>query len=259
LRSQLFDLAAFEPTDEEICMATGQDLVMDDDDDDVDETLGGFIVPDGDEDDDEFGKALVKRKPKQPNRAVVQDSDDDDQVAQQSEAEEEPAPQSAKAKGKKKVKTLEQIQWVREQEPSTKMLWAMAELERMFKENPEGASSLPLLPRRAHAANTCFGSCSCAEKVIIISSFVAGLDILDTYLESKGVRTLRYQGDMSISDRDETLRTFRKSKKRKVRRRRRCVLAVLLSADPPQLVLLLPRLQVLLRESLLPRLKSSVS
>ncbi|GAA5838313.1 hypothetical protein JCM9279_003196 [Rhodotorula babjevae] len=186
----LFDLAAFEPTDEEICTATGQDLVMGDDD--VDESLGGFIVPDGEEDDDEFGKAVLKRKPKQPNRAIVQDSDDDDdQVAQQSEAEEEPAPASDKGKGKKKVKTAEEIRWVREQEPSTKMLWAMAELRRMFEENPE-------------------------EKVIIISSFVAGLDILDTYLESQGVRTLRYQGDMSISDRDETLRTFRKSKKRKV-------------------------------------------
>ncbi|GAA5932237.1 hypothetical protein JCM3775_001168 [Rhodotorula graminis] len=187
----LFDLAAFEPTDEEICSATGQDLVMDEDDD-IDETLGGFIVPDGDEDDDEFGKAVQKRKPKQPNRAIVQDSDDEDgDTAQQSEAEEEPAPKSANAKGKKKVKTAEQIQWVREQEPSTKMLWTMTELERMYKENPD-------------------------EKVIVISSFVAGLDILDTYLGSQGVRTLRYQGDMTISDRDETLRTFRKSKKRKV-------------------------------------------
>ncbi|GAA5916809.1 hypothetical protein JCM8208_004781 [Rhodotorula glutinis] len=187
----LYDLAAFEPTDEEICTATGQDVVMDEDDD-IDETLGGFIVPDGDEDDDDFGDAVQQRKPKQPNRAIVQDSDDEDgDVAQQSEAEEEPAPKSAKAKGKKKVKTAEQIQWVREQEPSTKMLWTMAELERMFKENPE-------------------------EKVIVISSFVAGLDILDTYLGTQGVRTLRYQGDMTISDRDETLRTFRKSKKRKV-------------------------------------------
>lgn len=146
---QLYDLAAFEPTDEEICTATGQDVVMDEDDD-IDETLGGFIVPDGDEDDDDFGDAVQQRKPKQPNRAIVQDSDDEDgDVAQQSEAEEEPAPKSAKAKGKKKVKTAEQIQWVREQEPSTKMLWTMAELERMFKENPEGASSLSLLPRRA--------------------------------------------------------------------------------------------------------------
>lgn len=161
MHAQLYNLAAFEPTDEEICLATGQDADMDDGDD-VDETLGGFIAPDGDvdadEDDDDFGKAVLKKKPKQPNRAIIQDSDDED--AQQSEAEEEYAPKAFKGKGKetddktekkkkkKKGRTMQELQWMREQEPSTKMLWVMSELERMFKENPDGACPLSLLSLR---------------------------------------------------------------------------------------------------------------
>lgn len=102
--SQLFPLNAFEPTDEEICTVTGLDIDMNEDDDD--DTLGGFIVAD-DEDDDAFANSVKKRKPKQPNRAIVQDSDDE-----QSEAEEEPAP-SKKDKGKgKKEKTALELDWM---------------------------------------------------------------------------------------------------------------------------------------------------
>ncbi|BGP44657.1 hypothetical protein JCM10450v2_000471 [Rhodotorula kratochvilovae] len=183
----LYDRIAFEPTDEELCTATGQDAEMDEED--GDETLGGFIVPD-EEDDDEFAKAAKKKAPKQPNRAVIQDSDEDE-PAQQSEAEEELAPKADKGKGKKKVKSVRELLWMKEQEPSTKMVWVMNELERMFRDNPD-------------------------DKIIVISSFVTALDMMDNYLKNKDVRTLRYQGDMSIGERDETLRIFRKSKKRKV-------------------------------------------
>ncbi|GAA6046597.1 hypothetical protein JCM3770_006230 [Rhodotorula araucariae] len=185
---ELYDMAAFEPSDEELCTATGQDAEMDEDEDEDDVTLDGFIVAD-DEDDDEFANAVKKKAPKQPNRAVVQDSDEDE-PAQESEAEEEPAPKTVKGKGKKKVKSVREMLWMQEQEPSTKMAWVMNEIERMFREDPD-------------------------DKIIVISSFVTALEMMDNYLKSKGVRTLRYQGNMTIGERDETLRIFRKSKKRK--------------------------------------------
>lgn len=37
--------------------------------------------------------------------------------------------------------------------------------------------------------------------------------MMDIYLESKGHRTVRYQGDMSITEREESIRILKKSKK----------------------------------------------
>ncbi|BGP04654.1 hypothetical protein JCM10049v2_000456 [Rhodotorula toruloides] len=181
----IFKLAAFEPTDEELCTAANMEI--DREEDDEDDTLGGFIVPDHEEDDDDFGKSVSKKKPKQPNRAIIQDSDDEEQ-AEQSEAEEEPAPRKDKGKGKQKEKPVYELKFIKELEPSTKMIWAEKEVERMLKENPD-------------------------DKVIIISSFVSALDMMDIYLESKGHRTVRYQGDMSITEREESIRILKKSKK----------------------------------------------
>ncbi|GJN91484.1 hypothetical protein Rhopal_004507-T1 [Rhodotorula paludigena] len=184
-KKDLFPLDAFEPTDEEICTATGLDIDMDEDDDD--DTLGGFIVAD-DEDDDAFADSVKKKKkPKQPNRAIVQDSDDE-----QSEAEEEPAPsRKEKGKGKKKEKTALELDWMAKQEPSTKMIWALTEIERSFKETPD-------------------------DKIIVISSFTSALELFDRYLATKGIRTTRYQGDMKITEREDSIRVLKKSKKCKV-------------------------------------------
>lgn len=109
-RLQIFKLAAFEPTDEELCTAANMEI---DGEDDEDETLGGFIVRDDEEDDDDFGKAVSKKKPRQPNRAVIQDSDDEEH-AEQSEAEEEPAPRKNKGKGKQKEKPVYELKFIKE-------------------------------------------------------------------------------------------------------------------------------------------------
>ncbi|GAA5878832.1 hypothetical protein JCM1840_000729 [Sporobolomyces johnsonii] len=188
----LYMLEAFDPTDEELGNEMGS--AMDVDDEDVDPTLGGFIVEDGEASDDDDAPVFKQKKtPKQLNRAVIQDSDEEDGGAQ-SEAEEAPAPRK-KDKGKGKAKednrTMADVGWMKEQEPSTKMIWTLTELERIFKEHPD-------------------------DKVLIISSFTTALEMFADLLDSKGIRNCRYQGDMSNKDREEALRILRKSKKCKV-------------------------------------------
>lgn len=142
------------------------------DDDDTD-SLNGFIVDDDeDEDDVDYGKASSKKnKPTQmSNRAVVHDSEDDNE---HSEVEGESPPRAkdlikerarTKGKGKRegkgkgkavattftwtevstppsrgpKRRRSAQLSLAAQQEPSTKLLWAYNELERMFRENPDG-------------------------------------------------------------------------------------------------------------------------
>lgn len=163
---QVYRLEAFQPTDEEICTAANLEADVGKDDDDS-ESLDGFIVDDDEDDDDgDYGKAPQKKKkvPRMQNRAVIQSDDDDE-----SEAEEESAPRRMKKnkvsdKGKEKaddkgkvkttftwgdVRTLQApvqaqaaaLTWRvdMQQEPSTKILWAYNELDRMFAENPTGA------------------------------------------------------------------------------------------------------------------------
>ncbi|GAA6022649.1 hypothetical protein JCM8202_005034 [Rhodotorula sphaerocarpa] len=197
-REEAYHLQAFEPTDEELCVAANMNVEEgrdDEDDEDADGTLGGFIVDDDAEDDDgDYGtsqKKDKKKKVKMPNRAVVQSSDE-------SEAEEESAPTRRTStskppqqeKGKEKEVAPAQLTWA-EQEPSTKILWAFNELDRMFKENP-------------------------TDKVIIISSFTSALELMDQFLQRKGIRTCRYQGDRNISEREQAIRVLKKSKKCRV-------------------------------------------
>lgn len=71
------------------------------------------------------------------------------------------------------------------------MIWALTEIERSFKETPD-------------------------DKIIVISSFTSALELFDRYLATKGIRTTRYQGDMKISEREDSIRVLKKSKKCKV-------------------------------------------
>ncbi|GAA5972276.1 hypothetical protein JCM11641_002387 [Rhodosporidiobolus odoratus] len=180
---ELYNLAAFEPSDFELATATGHDeMAVDDNEDD---TLGGFIVNDDEEDDAmSFGGKEKKKAPIQPNRRVIQDSDDE-----HSEAEEVPEPSSSsKKKGKAKEKSALELDFMQNQEPSSKMTWVLEKIQAFQATNPD-------------------------EKVIIISSFTSALDLLETFLEGKGHRTTRYQGDMNRAARDESLRVLKKSKK----------------------------------------------
>lgn len=136
------------------------------DDDNEDPTLGGFIVGDDKADDSAEsdyepvnfngkGKAKAKVKvPKQPNRAVIQDSDDEAEEEDELESDfgEEAKPaltRMAKGKGKpmagpnldKKMTAKErkraEAKWRADQEPSTKMLWVLAEIKRLQEEAPD--------------------------------------------------------------------------------------------------------------------------
>jgi len=100
----LFVLEAFEPSDESLADKLGVEMDVDDDDDeDADESLGGFIVGDDDDDEEDSDRPIVKKVPKQMNRAVIQDSDDEDAYHSASEAEEDNASDSRNKK-KKDVK-----------------------------------------------------------------------------------------------------------------------------------------------------------
>ncbi|GAA6004431.1 hypothetical protein JCM10207_000724 [Rhodosporidiobolus poonsookiae] len=184
---ELFALEAFEPSDFELTTATGEAMDVDDDDDD--ETLGGFIVDDEDDGPSYGKKGKGKGKaPSQPNRRVIQDSDDE-----HGEAEEVPElrEEKGKGKGKKKEKTALEVGWMKEQEPSAKMKWALDKINEIHTQAPD-------------------------DKIIVISSFTTALDIFEDYLATNGHRSCRYQGDMNRDERERAIRTLKKSNKCKI-------------------------------------------
>jgi SNF2 family DNA or RNA helicase len=157
-----------------------------DDDIDDDGDLQGFIAKDDEMDDDEeYGKPLPKNV-KQPNRRIIQDSDGE------SEAEEEEKPSKKdKGKGKEKAAPVELPDWMAKQEPSTKMKWALAEVQRLDAEFPD-------------------------DKIIIISSFTTALDLMADMLYEADFKVTRYQGDMTRKERDDSVKVLKKSKKCKI-------------------------------------------
>ena len=149
----LFQLKAFEPTDEELAEDSG--------DMDIDEDEPRSEDEDSDNDNFEDFDKVVERKvstcsvarftlssdpldraqknkgkkasssktgaPKQNNRAIVIDSDDEDEP--EAAAPEEMSETKA---GKQKAKELPG--WMAKQEPSTKLLWLYEEIYRLSKE-----------------------------------------------------------------------------------------------------------------------------
>lgn len=143
----IFALSAFEPADEEVLASAERDVDMDDllggkgkGKDEADD-LNGFIVPDGQEDDSDEEEDLPVLKVKvQPNRPIVQDSDDEDEPIVSTapakdkgkgKAREE---ESSSSRGRKSKKKTELPEWQSKQEPSTKMKWALEELNRCREE-----------------------------------------------------------------------------------------------------------------------------
>ncbi|ORY40897.1 SNF2 family N-terminal domain-domain-containing protein [Leucosporidium creatinivorum] len=180
-----FSLSAFEPTDDELSEATGIPMDVDEDIDD-DGDLKNFIAKDDEMDeDDEDDKPSSSKKVKQPNRRIIQDSDDE------SEAEEEKPSKQDKGKGKEKAGPVELPSWMEKQEPSTKMKWALAEVQRLDAEFPD-------------------------DKIIIISSFTTALDLMADMLYEADFKVTRYQGDMTRKERDDSVRVLKKSKKCKI-------------------------------------------
>ncbi|KAK4055289.1 hypothetical protein OIV83_000572 [Microbotryomycetes sp. JL201] len=141
--------------------------------------------------DDEEDAGPVMKKLTQFNRAIIQDSDDEDEgIPTLGEITNKGAKAAKKAdKGKEKAKDLPG--WMAHQEPSTKMKWALEEVLRVQKENPD-------------------------DKIIIISSFTTALDMVDDMFQANGIATVRYQGDMTREYREEAVRKFKKSHKCKI-------------------------------------------
>ena len=133
-------------------------------DENADPTLDGFIVDDDKSSESDLGFEHVNRKeqakPRQPNRVVVQDSDDDEvdeleeagEAIESSDEEDQPCSKSKhKGKGKVKVparpevgkkmnakeKKRAEARWRAEQEPSTKMMWLLNEINRVREEAPD--------------------------------------------------------------------------------------------------------------------------
>lgn len=176
-----------------------------DDDIDDDGDLKDFIAKDDEVDeDDEDEKPSSLKKVKQPNRRIIQDSDDE------SEAEEEKPSKKDKGKGKEKVGPVELPSYMEKQEPSTKMKWALAEVQRLDAEFPD-------------------------DKIIIISSFTTALDLMADMLFEADFKVTRYQGDMTRKERDDSVKVLKKSKKCKIMLSEfaLCLLQMTVQADPP--------------------------
>ncbi|KAI5477304.1 hypothetical protein MNV49_006525 [Pseudohyphozyma bogoriensis] len=183
--STYFPLSAFEPSQEEITKEVGVagediDLENSDGEDDKDEL-------EEKSEDEEEDLPVVSRGPKQKNRARVIDSDDEDEAKEEADKKDQEKAEKKKAK----MKELELPDWMASQEPSTKMRWLLEEIQRLESEAPD-------------------------DKILVISSFVSALDIVEDYLQSNGIRVTRYQGDMNASERSESVRILTKSKKCKI-------------------------------------------
>ncbi|KAK4057554.1 hypothetical protein OIO90_001199 [Microbotryomycetes sp. JL221] len=175
----LFRLSAFEPSDEELepFLAVPPSPKKN----------AGKAKIEAVSDDEDFGP-IVKKKLLQPNRAIIQDSDDDEelptlkQLSDRSKSKRDASTNDKKA-GKQKAKELPG--WMAEQEPSTKMKWALDEVLRAQVDSPD-------------------------DKFIIISTFTTALDMMEDLFDAHGVKVLRYQGDMNREHRATAVRLFRK-------------------------------------------------
>lgn len=146
------------------------------------ELTGVKEIEKGDDDAEDAGPVHFM---KQKNARVVQDSDDEEEAVDANEKDVK------NKKGKGKGKAIEEDNWSKAQEPSAKMRWLLVEIERVAATAPD-------------------------EKFLVLCSFTKFLDILDDFLNANGVRTVRFQGDMSRKDRDQSLRIITKSTKVKV-------------------------------------------
>ncbi|KAM0748722.1 hypothetical protein T439DRAFT_71167 [Meredithblackwellia eburnea MCA 4105] len=197
-QTNLFRLKSFEPTDEEL----GQFVELRDEDIGSEDSEDEFDSDDemGDIDDlfakkngqkgkgkkvnlkgkgkatDEDDEEIEVAGPRQRNRAVVMDSDD--------EEEEKEIDKAITAKSK--VKELPP--WLTAQEPSTKFIWLGKEILRARQENSD-------------------------DKFLVLSQFTSALDMVEEYLKKLNIIVTRYQGDMNVAQRDESVSVLKKSKK----------------------------------------------
>ncbi|KAL5498669.1 hypothetical protein ACEPAH_2024 [Sanghuangporus vaninii] len=148
----------------------------DEDDDDEDDDLSDFIVhTDEDEEEKDERRRLKKRLGKRrASSAYLEESEsedtDDDDIVH----------------GRKKsTADLAPIKTMSKLLPSTKMKHMMNNLETCAREHPD-------------------------EKTMIISQWTQALDLVSNYLTRKGIKHVKFQGDMSRERRDKAVRIFMK-------------------------------------------------
>lgn len=95
-----------------------------------------ITLDDSDSEDEDGGSASQGRArvPHQPNRAVIQDSEEDEEVDQ---LDEDPTPPSVLKKLTAREQARQAAKWRADQEPSTKMMWVLAEIRRLQREAPD--------------------------------------------------------------------------------------------------------------------------
>ncbi|KAF9028186.1 hypothetical protein BDZ89DRAFT_1066328 [Hymenopellis radicata] len=212
-KDKLFERAIFEPTNAELFPKTDHcrkakakvvedvDIVMDTEDeveqalkegeeDEDNSDMSDFIVDDDDDDDADYkdkgrsSRKATQSKPVNGSRRkpfVVLDSD---------EEEDEPEIKEVVfGKKKKEELTPEALQY--RFLASTKMKHMMAHLLKLFEEKPD-------------------------EKVLVISQWTSCLDLVSQYLVEKGVTHVKFQGDMSVSKREASVRCFMSRDKERV-------------------------------------------
>ncbi|KAJ7149019.1 P-loop containing nucleoside triphosphate hydrolase protein [Mycena crocata] len=170
-------------------------LVLDSSDVDVDEIaseddakdsdLSDFIVEsDEDEDEKDARRLLKKRLGKRRTITTIVDSDDEDEI-------EDPEVAEVIFGAKKKKMTKEEIKTMPRFLPSTKMKAMMENLKTLAVEHPD-------------------------EKTLVISQWTHCLDIVSDYLTEAGIGHVKYQGNMSRTQRDTAVEVFMAKDKARV-------------------------------------------
>ena len=98
------------------------------------------------------------------------------------------------------------------------MKWVTDELERLFTESPDDkviiissfTSMLDMLQVSLYQVHLV-----CSRRVSKLT-FSADLSLSQDHLDSRDIKTCRYQGDMKNDERQQSLKTLKKSKKCKV-------------------------------------------
>ncbi|KAF7302735.1 SNF2 superfamily protein [Mycena chlorophos] len=202
---KLFPVAAFEPTDDELKLedenvksedsdveivedsslakpkrpvrksASRKAITIDSSDDEED--MSDFIVNSDEDEDEKDARRLMKRraKGKKTRCTVVLDSDEED--------DETPEGKGVLIKGPQKKLTKEELKMIPKFLPSTKMKSMMDYIKTLAEEKPD-------------------------EKTLVISQWTQCLDIVSDYLQEAQIPHVKFQGDMTNSQREKAVSVF---------------------------------------------------
>ncbi|PPQ65989.1 hypothetical protein CVT26_010649 [Gymnopilus dilepis] len=164
----------------------GDDVLRSDSEDDYDDdedNLSDFIVQSDEEEEEKDARRAMNKRQGKKRAHIIIDSDDEPDTPEEKEVIFG-VPRKVPTK-EKMVMTMSRFL------PSTKMKYMMEQLQKLVKAKPD-------------------------EKTLIVSQWTGCLSLVSDYLTEKGIPHVKYQGDMSRTQRERAVQVFMSKEKARV-------------------------------------------